>query len=49
MKNFPPVVKNLLIINCLVFFAEWVFTQTAVKFPLEGWMALYYAGSPLFR
>ena len=49
MKNFPPVVKNLLIINCLVFLAEWILPQTALKFPLEGWMALYYAGSPLFR
>ena len=49
MKNFPPVVKNLLIINCLVFFAEWILPQTALKFPLEGWMALYYAGSPYFR
>ena len=49
MKNFPPVVKNLLIINCLVFVAEWILPQSALKFPLEGWMALYYAGSPLFR
>lgn len=49
MRQFPPVVKNLLIINSLVFLAEIVLPKTAVGLNLEGWMALYYAGSPLFR
>jgi len=49
MKNFPPVVKNLLIINCLFFVAQIILPASALKFPLEAWMALYYAGSPYFR
>lgn len=49
MKNFPPVVKNLLIINCIVFLAEFILPKTFLHFPLDGWMALYFVGSPLFR
>lgn len=48
MKNFPPVVKNLLIINGLVFLAEFVLPQT-LGFSLEKWVALYFVGSSYFR
>lgn len=49
MKNFPPVVKNLLIINGLVFFAEIVLRKVMPNVPLEGWLSLWYFQSPYFR
>lgn len=49
LKQFPTVVKNLLIINGLVFLAEIILPKTAFGLDLESLMALYYAGSPLFR
>lgn len=49
MRQFPPVVKNLLIINCLIFMAELVLPRTALGLDLQSVMALYFAGSPLFR
>ena len=49
MKQFPPVVKNLLIINCLIMLAEFVLPRTAFGIDLQSWMALYYVGSPYFR
>jgi len=49
MKNFPPVVKNLLIINCLVFVAQQILPASALHFPLQGWISLHYVGTPYFR
>ena len=49
MRQFPPTVKHLLIINCLVFMAEWVLPSTALHLQLDEWISLHYVGSPLFR
>ena len=45
----PPVVKNLLIINALAFFAQWIFRQQAGGGLglVEEWFALWPAGVPL--
>jgi len=43
---FPPVVKNLLIINGILFFATYVFQS---RFPITEWLALTYFESPKFK
>ncbi|MBK0381524.1 rhomboid family intramembrane serine protease [Pedobacter sp. SD-b] len=43
---FPPVVKNLLIINGIMFFATYVFQS---RIDLNQYLDLYYFGSPKFR
>ncbi|MDA9555007.1 rhomboid family intramembrane serine protease [Pelobium sp.] len=45
---FPPVVKNLLIINGILFLATYVFSQS-FGFDLTDHLALYYITSPKFR
>lgn len=45
---FPPVVKNLLIINGIFFFATYVF-QSSFGFDLTEHLALFYFTSPKFR
>ena len=45
---FPPVVKNLLIINGILFFATYVFIQS-FGFDLTEHLALFYYSSPKFR
>jgi membrane associated rhomboid family serine protease len=45
---FPPVVKNLLIINGIFFFATYVF-QSSFGFDLSEHLALFYPASPKFR
>lgn len=45
----PPVIKNLLIINALVFFAQYVFsgaTANPVFGPIEQWFALWPIAGP---
>lgn len=43
---FPPVVKNILIINGILFFATYVFQQ---QFDLREYLSLYYFSSPKFK
>ena len=45
---FPPVVKNLLIINGIFFFATYVF-QSSFGFDLSEHLALFYPASEKFR
>ncbi len=45
---FPPVVKNLLIINGILFFATYVF-QSSFGFDLTDHLALFYPGSDKFK
>lgn len=45
---FPPVVKNLLIINGILFFATYAFQQS-LGFDLTEYLALYYPTSGSFR
>lgn len=45
---FPPVVKNLLIINGILFFATYAF-QSSFGFDLSQHLALFYPGSANFR
>ncbi|RKD20250.1 rhomboid family intramembrane serine protease [Pelobium manganitolerans] len=45
---FPPVVKNLLIINGIMFFATYVF-QSSFGLDLTEHLALYYISSDKFR
>ncbi|MBU0696078.1 MAG: rhomboid family intramembrane serine protease [Bacteroidetes bacterium] len=45
---FPPVVKNLLIINGIFFLATYVF-QNSMGFDLTEHLALFYFASPKFR
>ncbi len=44
--NFPPIVKNLIIINVLVWLAQNVFDE---KYNLTAKLALYPFNSPLFQ
>ena len=44
----PPVVKNLLIINGIMFLATYVFAKS-FGISLEEKLGLYYIGSPLFK
>lgn len=43
----PPVVKNLIIANTLIFLARWLLPQTAII--ADRFFALYWFGSPLFH
>lgn len=50
MRQFsmlPPVVKNLLIINGIMFLATLALEQRGI--PLTGYLGLYYFDSPLFQ
>ena len=47
--SFPPVVKNLLIINVLLFLLKMSLGADAVGRPiLDGLLGMHYVGSPLF-
>lgn len=46
-RNIPPVVKNLLIINLLVFVAMYLFQNT--ENDLRGLLSMFYFDSPLFK
>ncbi len=45
-NNFPPITKNLIIINVLVWIAQIVLDRS---YDLTGWLALYPINSPMFR
>ena len=45
MNNITPVVKNLLIINVIFFFATWLFQQQGIV--LTDYLAVYYFNSSL--
>ena len=47
MNNITPVVKNLLIINVIFFFATWLFQQQGIA--LERYLAVFYFNSPYFN
>ncbi|KQB99766.1 rhomboid family intramembrane serine protease [Pedobacter sp. Hv1] len=47
MNNITPVVKNLLIINVIFFFATWLFEQQGIE--LTKYLAVFYFNSPLFN
>lgn len=47
LRNIPPVTKNLLIINCLAFFAQYVFEQRGFDF--SHYAGLHYVLAPDFR
>lgn len=47
MNNITPVVKNLLIINVIFFFATWLFQQQGIA--LEEYLAVFYFNSPYFK
>ncbi len=44
--NFPPIVKNLIIINVLVFIAQNLFDK---QYQLTHWLAMWAIDSPFFR
>ncbi|MGV3545907.1 MAG: rhomboid family intramembrane serine protease [Pedobacter sp.] len=44
--NIPPVVKNLLIINAIFFFATWIFEQQGLR--LSEYLGAHYFDSPKF-
>lgn len=46
-RNLPPVTKNLLIINFIVWAAMAI--SPSLEASMERWCALYYLGSPGFR
>jgi membrane associated rhomboid family serine protease len=46
-QEFPPVVKNLIIINVLVFLIQQVAPRYGIN--LDDYMALHYWASPMFR
>ena len=45
--SMPPVVKNLIMINVVMFVATWAMKSTGLD--LNEKLGLYYPGSPLFR
>lgn len=45
--NLPPVIKNLIIINVIMFFATWIFAQQGII--LEGYLGAFYFDSPFFK
>ena len=47
MNNITPVVKNLLIINVILFVATWLFQIQGI--PLEQYLAVFYFDSPFFK
>jgi membrane associated rhomboid family serine protease len=48
-QQLPLIVKNLLIINALVFLLQNVLAQPRIGINLDDLLALHYWGSPLFR
>lgn len=46
-SNLPPVCKNLIIINALIWVATWLM-GTRAGFAIENWAGLHYFSSPLF-
>ena len=48
-KILPTIIKNLIIINVLVFFAQNVFTAPRFDFSIDDWFALHSLQSPLFK
>ncbi|MBL4624259.1 MAG: rhomboid family intramembrane serine protease [Flavobacteriales bacterium] len=44
----PPIVKNLLIINCIFFFAKWAL-NSSMGIDLDNYLGLHYWKSPLFE
>ena len=49
ISGLPTVVKNLLIINVLVFLFQWVNETRHITGDLNAMFALHYIGSPLFK
>jgi len=47
MNNITPVVKNLLIINVIFFFATWLFQQQGIA--IDEYLAVFYFNSPFFK
>ncbi len=47
MNNITPVVKNLLIINVIFFFATWLFQQQGIA--IQEYLAVFYFNSPYFK
>lgn len=47
MNNITPVVKNLLIINIILFIATWLFQIQGI--PLQRYLAVFYFDSPSFK
>lgn len=47
MNQLTPVVKNLLIINILLFVVTWLLQAQGI--PFTAYMAVYYFDSPLFK
>lgn len=47
MRQLPPVVKNILIANVVIFFAQYIFAKQGIF--LEQWGALFPLGSPYFK
>ena len=45
--NLPPIIKNLLIINVILFFAKWIFSQQGIV--LEAYLGAFYFDSPFFK
>ena len=45
-NNFPPIVKNLIIINVLVWVAQLIFDK---QYNFTGKLALYPIGTPEFK
>lgn len=47
-QTLPPVIKNLLIINILLFAAKWVF-RNSLGFDLDSILGLHYFAAPNFK
>lgn len=47
MNNITPVVKNLLIINVIFYFATWLMGQQGIQ--LAQYLAVFYFDSPFFN
>ncbi len=47
-SNTPPVVKNLIIINVVVFVLSWFYLQTTGR-SLTSFLGMFYIQSPLFQ
>ena len=45
-SNFPPITKNLIIINVLVWIAQLIFDK---QYGLTEILALYPIGTPMFK
>ena len=49
LSGIPTVVKNLVIINVLVFLFQWVNETRHITGDLNAMFALHYISSPLFK